>query len=227
MLSLCLWQLQVGFSKKTVNIEFDRNSSRCLPRMELSSSLPTGAGIRSFACTYLLWWESSWRPGPERRQGDSGTSKDVSRPGIEPGSQQLASCGITSRPPQHDTTGPCHRAFDVFQGSCYTILLLSARHPARASKPSSATSVTGIRLESGTREETGRLRDVKDVSRPGIEPGSQQLASCAITARPLQHDTTGLRHRAFDVFQGSNLIFIWQKPFFSHRSRLMYVETIV
>ena len=127
----------------------------------------------------------------------------MSRPGIEPGSQELASCAITARPPQHDTTGPRTRAFDGFQGSCYTILLPSARHPARASKPSSATSVTGIQLESGAREETGRFRDVKDVSRPGIEPGSQELASCAITARPPQHDTTGPHHRAFDVFQGS------------------------
>ena len=48
-------------------------------------------------------------------------SKDVSRPGIEPGSQELASCAITARPPQHDTTGPRHRAFDVFQGSCYML----------------------------------------------------------------------------------------------------------
>ena len=68
--------------------------------------------------------------------------------------------------------------------------------------------VTGIQLESGAREETGRFRDVKlkDVSRPGIEPGSQELASCAITARPPQHDTTGPRHRAFDVFQGSSVL---------------------
>ena len=127
----------------------------------------------------------------------------MSRPRIELGSQELASCAITARPPQHDTTGPRHRAFDVFQGSCYTILLPSARHPARTSKPSSATSVTGIQLEAGAREETGRFRDVKDVSRPRIELGSQELASCAITARPPQHDTTGPRHRAFDVFQGS------------------------
>ena len=41
------------------------------------------------------------------------------RPGIEPGSRELASCVITARPPQHDTTGPRHKAFDVFQGSCY------------------------------------------------------------------------------------------------------------
>ena len=32
---------------------------------------------------------------------------------------------------------------------------------ARASKPSSATSLTGIQLESGAREETGRFRDAK------------------------------------------------------------------
>ena len=48
--------------------------------------------------------------GPERRQEDSGTSKDVSWPGIEPGSQEIASCAITARPPQHDTTGPPHRS---------------------------------------------------------------------------------------------------------------------
>ena len=44
----------------------------------------------------------------------------MSRPRIELGSQELASCAITARPPQHDTTGPRHRAFDVFQGSCYS-----------------------------------------------------------------------------------------------------------
>ena len=87
----------------------------------------------------------------------------MSRPGIEPGSQDLASCAITARPPQHDTTGPraATELFDVFQGSCYTILLPSARHSAWASTPSSATSVTGIQLESGAREETGKFRDVK------------------------------------------------------------------
>ena len=62
--------------------------------------------------------------------------------GIKRGPQELASCAITAGPPQHDTTGPRHRAFDVFQGSCYTFLPPSARHPAWASKPSSATSVT-------------------------------------------------------------------------------------
>ena len=55
----------------------------------------------------------------------------------------------------------------------------------------------------GGGEETGIFRDVKYVTRPGIEPGSQDLASCALTARPPQHDTTGTRHRAFDVVQGS------------------------
>ena len=44
----------------------------------------------------------------------------MSRPRIELGSQELASCAITARPPQHDTTGARHRAFDVFRGSCYT-----------------------------------------------------------------------------------------------------------
>ena len=39
------------------------------------------------------------------------------------------------------------------------------------------------------------------MSRPGIEPGSQELASCATTAGPPQHDTTGPRHRPFDVFR--------------------------
>ena len=130
----------------------------------------------------------------------------MSRPGIEPGSQELASCAITARPPQHDTTGPRHRAFDVFQGSCYTILLPSARHPARGSKPSSATSVTGIQLESGAREETGRFRDVKRC----VATGDRTKAWISgigllrhITARPPQHDTTGPRHIAFDMFQGS------------------------
>ena len=39
------------------------------------------------------------------------------------------------------------------------------------------------------------------MSRPGIGPRSQELASCAVTARPPQHNTTGPRHRAFDVFK--------------------------
>ena len=55
-------------------------------------------------------------------------SKDVSRPGIEPGSQDLASCA--ARPPQHNTTGPRHRAFDMLQGSCYSV---SVRVCARVS----------------------------------------------------------------------------------------------
>ena len=106
--------------------------------------------------------------------------------------------------PQHDTSNLRYRAFDLCQGSCYTILLPGARHLARASKPSSATSVTGIQLESGPerrQEDSGTSK--KFVLRLGIEPGSQDLASCAITARPPQHDTTSSRHRAFDVFQGS------------------------
>ena len=129
----------------------------------------------------------------------------MSRPRIEPGSLELASCAITARPPQHDTTGPRNRAFDVFQGSCYTILLPSAQHLAQASKPSSATCVTGDSWSQGPERRQEDSRTSKDVSRPGIEPGSQKLASrsCAITARPPQHDTTGRRHRAFDVFQGS------------------------
>ena len=45
----------------------------------------------------------------------------MSRPGSEPGSQDLASCAITTTPLQHDTTGPRHRAFDVLQGSCYIV----------------------------------------------------------------------------------------------------------
>ena len=58
-----------------------------------------------------------------------------------------------------------HRAAVVERwssGSRSTILLPSARHPARASKPwpSSATSATGIQVESGAREEIGRFTDV-------------------------------------------------------------------
>ena len=109
----------------------------------------------------------------------------------------------TARPPQHDTTGPRHRAFDVFQGSCYTILLPSARHPARASKPSSATSVTGFQVESGAREETGRFRDVKRFVATGDRTRVSGFSLLRHTARPPQHDTTGPLHRAFDVFQGS------------------------
>ena len=48
---------------------------------------------------------------PVRRQEDSGTSKDVSRPGIEPGSQELASWAITARPPQHEITSPAPQSF--------------------------------------------------------------------------------------------------------------------
>ena len=49
----------------------------------------------------------------------------MSQQGIEPGSQELASCTIIARLPQHDTTGPHHRAFNVFQGYtfCYLISL--------------------------------------------------------------------------------------------------------
>ena len=127
----------------------------------------------------------------------TGTSKDVSRPGIEPGSQELASCAITTAARYH-ATARRRAAFDVFQGSCYTILLPSARHPAPAAKPSAATSVTGVDLESGAREETGRFRDVKRC----VATGDRNRVS-GKNARPPQHDTTGPRHRAFDVFQGS------------------------
>ena len=43
----------------------------------------------------------------------------MSQPGIEPGSQELASCTTTARPLQHNATGPRHRAFVMFLGSCY------------------------------------------------------------------------------------------------------------
>ena len=59
--------------------------------------------------------------GPERRQEESGTSTDVSRPGVEPGSQEPAPCATIARPLQQYTTGACHKAFDRFQGSCYTL----------------------------------------------------------------------------------------------------------
>ena len=65
---------------------------------------------------YVLVTGFLFESGPEKKQEDSGTSKDVLRLGIEPGSQELTSCAIIARPPQHDTTGPRHRAFDVFQG---------------------------------------------------------------------------------------------------------------
>ena len=35
------------------------------------------------------------------------------------GSQELASCTTTARPLQHNATGPRHRAFVMFLGSCY------------------------------------------------------------------------------------------------------------
>ena len=90
---------------------------------ELVSFALLSFALLSYKLSYKLCikLESSWNPGPERRHEDSGTSKDVSRPRIEPGSQDLASCAITARPPQHDTTGPRHRAFDVFQGSFYKL----------------------------------------------------------------------------------------------------------
>ena len=80
---------------------------------------------------------------------ETGRFRDVKRcvtTGDRTGSQELASCAITARPPQRDTAGSRHRAFDVLEGSCYTILLPSAWHPTRVSKPSSATSVTTRRL---------------------------------------------------------------------------------
>ena len=48
-------------------------------------------------------------------------------------SQELASCATTAYPPQHNTTGSYHRAFDVFQDSCYTVLPSARRH-SRASR---------------------------------------------------------------------------------------------
>ena len=63
-------------------------------------------------------------------------------------------------------------------------------------------SVTGIQLESGAREETGRFRDVIRCVATG-DRTRVSGSSLAITARPPQHNITGPRHRAFDVFQGS------------------------
>ena len=62
--------------------------------------------------------------GVRGQRGDrkiQGQGRQKMRPGIEPRSQELASCAMTARPPQHDTTGPRHRAFDVFQGSSYNM----------------------------------------------------------------------------------------------------------
>ena len=64
-------------------------------------------------------------------------------------------------------------------------------------------AVTGIQLESGAREETGRSRDVKRCVATGNRTRVSGISLNAITARPPQHDTTGPRHRAFDVFQSS------------------------
>ena len=64
-------------------------------------------------------------PVAVRGQEETGRFRDAKRcvaTGIEPGSQELASCA--ARPPQQYTTGPRHRAFDVFQCSCYTICIL-------------------------------------------------------------------------------------------------------
>ena len=83
---------------------------------------PQRSASRSSLQTILCYQDSSWNQRPGRRQEDSGTSKDVSRAGIKPGPQELASCAITARPQQHDTTEPRHRAFELaelFQGSCY------------------------------------------------------------------------------------------------------------
>ena len=113
-----------------------------------------------------------------RAREEAGRFRDVKRcvaTGIEPGSQALAYCAITARPPQHDPTEPCRTALDVFQDSCYTIVLPSVRHPDRASKPPPSTSVTGIKLESGAREAIGTFRDVKKSA--AIVPGCQELAS--------------------------------------------------
>ena len=127
----------------------------------------------------------------------------MSRPGIEPGSQELASCAITARPPRHDTTGPRHGAFDGFQGSCYTILLLQ--------RPASRSSIQtilcyqcngilgGVRGQRRDRKIQGRQSMCLD--RGSNPPGSQELASCAITARPPQHDITGPRDRDLTCFR--------------------------
>ena len=113
----------------------------------------------------------------------------MSRPGIEPGSHELASCAITARPPQ------LNRAIELL--TCFRVLVTLSSSPALGVP-------LGFELKSGAREETGKFSGTsKNVSRPGIEFGSQELASCAMTVRPPQHDTTGPCHKAFDVFQGS------------------------
>ena len=70
------------------------------------------------------------------------TSKDVS--------QELASCAVTARPPRHDTTGPRHRAFDVFQGSCYNASLLFLHNGAKELKKWPKNSNQVVQPLSGT-----------------------------------------------------------------------------
>ena len=106
------------------------------------------------------------------------------------------------------TAARYHRPTELltFQGSCYTILLPSTRRPARASKPSSAASEWDSKWSRGSERRQEDSGTSKDVSQPGIEPGSLRLSGISLLrhgARPPQHDTTGPRHRAFDVFQGS------------------------
>ena len=113
---------------------------------------------------------------------ETGRFKDVKTcvaTGDRTGSQELASCSITTTQPQHDTTGQRHRAFDVF-----IVPVTLSSSPSRSSPQTILCyechgNLCGVRK---LREETGRFRDVKDGSRPGIEPGSQVLASCTITA---------------------------------------------
>ena len=81
--------------------------------------LPKISEIESNILRQDLEQDSRWSQGPERKQEVSGTLRDVSQPAIEPGSQELTSCALAAGPPLHDTTGRRHRAFKVFQGSCY------------------------------------------------------------------------------------------------------------
>ena len=80
----------------------------------------------------------------------------------------------------------------MFDGFCYTILLHSAQHPARASKPS---YVKGFQLDSGGREKTGRFRDVRRC----VATGDRTRVTGISLLRPLDHRITIKPARATEL----------------------------
>ena len=142
---------------------------------------------------------------------ETGRFKDVKTcvaTGDRTGSQELASCSITTTQPQHDTTGQRHRAFDVF-----IVPVTLSSSPSRSSPQTILCyechgNLCGVRK---LREETGRFRDVKRWVSTGDRTRVSGIGILHHNCGPPQHDITGPCHRAFDVFQGSCYTFTRQR----------------